>query len=389
MRNFSLCLVLVLVVIISVTSFQSSQSHLVVLVHGLMGDYRDLEYLGEQLEERGCVVLLSKKNGLTKSLAGIETGAARLVEEIREMQVMYPALDKISFVGNSLGGLFSRFALKLLSSHHYKEEKYETSSEDFYLTGDPTLANKLTPHHFMTIATPHLGVRDHNYIQDRVNRALNSDWFVIPDILKTAVSMTMMRSGQELFLRDYDKDLGETLIYRMSTEAVFVHPLKKFKRRRLYANLDNDFVVPLSTAAFLQMDEVRQLRHTHIYSEGAEAVNEAKIVHSITTPPSEELSNSTCAEYSDELHHREALYSYMRSSLDNLGWEKYVVHFPFSISPLAHNKLAALKRSPEWFFCDFLGFNQGNPIMLHAASFLMSEAEEVPEASKVSKENTH
>ena len=38
----------------------------------------------------------------------------RLVEEIKLMKKSYPNLKRISFIGNSLGGVYTRYAIKLL-----------------------------------------------------------------------------------------------------------------------------------------------------------------------------------------------------------------------------------------------------------------------------------
>ena len=66
------------------------------------------------------------------------------------------------------------------------------------------------------------------------------------------------------------------------------------------------------------------------------------------------------------------MYCDMREKLNSLGWEKFVVHFDSTLAS-NHNKLAAVRRSPEWFFDGVLGFHAGAPIMDHACDFLVRD----------------
>jgi hypothetical protein len=124
------------------------QTHLVVLAHGLMGMPRDLDYLGQRLDDR-CCVLLSESNKLLNSLKGVRDGGAKLASEVRQYVEKHQGIQEISFVGNSLGGLYARYALSLL-----------------YNASDGTVAG-CKPKNFLTIATPHLGVRLHTFIKVR------------------------------------------------------------------------------------------------------------------------------------------------------------------------------------------------------------------------------
>jgi hypothetical protein len=92
----------------------ASPEHLVVLSHGLHGSRFDLTYLAEGLEESGCMVTISKANEYLESHHGVREGGSRLAAEVRIVQSNNPALRYVSFVGNSLGGLYSRYAIKEL-----------------------------------------------------------------------------------------------------------------------------------------------------------------------------------------------------------------------------------------------------------------------------------
>lgn len=387
-------------------------THLIVLVHGLMGNARDLEYLALKLEERGAVVLQSRRNEYMQSLAGIKEGAERLVEEIHEISLANPSLNKVSFVGNSLGGLFSRYAVKLLSIMA-EEDKNAT---DLYLTTETgaDLGIKLYPNKFMTIASPHLGVLDHVWAQEVLQDLFRRDHIWFPDWLKYLISGTMFRSGKELFLngdgRLGKKDVTDSLVYKMGTEERWLAPLRHFKKRRLYANLDADFVVPLSTAAFLEREEVREIRRqskearSKKKSDGGDAGSGGSmgmIVQEIQTSEKKEgqiehvwrqsdgsvdkiVSDDSCKAGGgasggrkgwSPFSPREDMYCTMRNRLNSLGWEKFIVAFPGSMMS-THNKLAAVRRDPEWLFNGLLGFHAGDPIMDHAADFLTSEDED-------------
>ena len=73
-----------------------------------MGSQTDLNYLSSLLEKNGCQVLKSKANERFKSINGIVIGGQLLAKEILNYKAKMPNLKKISFVGNSLGGLYAR-----------------------------------------------------------------------------------------------------------------------------------------------------------------------------------------------------------------------------------------------------------------------------------------
>ena len=102
--------------------------HLFVLVHGLAGTPSDLDYLRRRLEatgggggEDGAVEVLSVRSNEGRTFDGIQAGAARVASEVLERVAARSradegrlSLQRISFVGNSLGGLYARAALALL-----------------------------------------------------------------------------------------------------------------------------------------------------------------------------------------------------------------------------------------------------------------------------------
>lgn len=89
-------------------------NHLVVLCHGILGYSLDLKYFADGLEKRGFVVLRSKSNELYKSLDGLEAMAKNVKEEVMIALEQNPQLKRVSFIGNSLGGLIVRSVIKHL-----------------------------------------------------------------------------------------------------------------------------------------------------------------------------------------------------------------------------------------------------------------------------------
>lgn len=152
----------------------------------------------------------------------------------------------------------------------------------------------------------------------------------IPDVLKRVIASSMRQSGSDLFLTDASS-YEETLVYAMATERAYLDPLALFTQRRLYANLENDFVVPLGTAGILNVTEVAALR--------AEHARESGIVSHITSDPFAFDHGSKAVGGSP--------LDAMRSGLNSVGWGKKIVHFP-GMFPSAHNKICALNRPLYW-----------------------------------------
>ena len=126
------------------TSTAPPQKHLVVLVHGLSGTAADLGYLARRLEaDQSVRVLASGANEpFPRTLDGVDAGGARVADEVRQVASDFKT---ISFVGNSLGGLYARAALREL-----RDAERDTFAG-------------LMPAVFVTTAAPHLGARQTQY----------------------------------------------------------------------------------------------------------------------------------------------------------------------------------------------------------------------------------
>lgn len=130
-----------------VSKFKDGPDHLLVLVHGIMSSPSDWTYAETELKRqlgRNFLIYASSSNSFTKTFSGIDGAGRRLAEEVLNVVEKIESLKKISFLAHSLGGLFTRYAISVLYS-----------SDTGKLAG-------LEPINFITLATPHLGVRGKN-----------------------------------------------------------------------------------------------------------------------------------------------------------------------------------------------------------------------------------
>ncbi|OQR93247.1 hypothetical protein THRCLA_08497 [Thraustotheca clavata] len=121
-------------------------THLVVLQHGLHGgprDYNTLEYILKQTFgcEPGLCIFAAQSNsiGLMLTHDGADNGGIRLADEIESIAANCPKLEKISFIGHSLGGLYVRYCIGVLYSRGFFD--------------------RIKPMNVITLAAPHFGIR--------------------------------------------------------------------------------------------------------------------------------------------------------------------------------------------------------------------------------------
>ncbi len=195
-----------------------------------------------------------------KTTDGVAKGGDRLVEEMlavirncmeqrqpqrRRKQSNSNSNDPleditVSVVGNSLGGIYIRYAIAqlvqrcidaetpLTPDRQYNDRVHASPSGCYILDG----RYRLNLNIFCTTASPHLGVSGHTYLP-------------LPRTAELGVAHAMGLTGKDLF-RVND------LMKRMATTPHFLTPLSQFRKRIAYANAyGTDFPVPAATAAFL------------------------------------------------------------------------------------------------------------------------------------------
>merc|ERR1712146_351900 len=195
---------------------------------------------------------------------GVIQGGLRLANEINEMvhyykTTNYPNLKYISIVGNSLGGLYARFALseiKIFEKETVSDKQFNENeiSEKPEATGDNEtlqMGGGLLPHTFLTTVSPHLGAKSFTYIP-------------LPEAVFPVLGKVMGQTGSDLLLMDHVSSNRDSpsnirtntsnhlspLLYRMSDEENFLKPLRAFKHRVCYGNFQGDHLVPTQSALF-------------------------------------------------------------------------------------------------------------------------------------------
>ena len=205
----------------------SSITHFIFLVHGWMGNAQEMKYMEQSLEREASkhpsqrFIIVSPTVNEGKTHDGIAAGGDRLATAVTELMDSYQnannGMTTVSFVGNSLGGLYSRYAISKMNF------------------------DRVQPMVFCTTATPHLGVSKHTYIP-------------LPRWGEYLVAHALQPTGKDLFS-------VTPLIEEMAFEPQYREPLQNFHRRIAYANaFATDFQVPTSTAAFL----CPQSPHPHV-----------------------------------------------------------------------------------------------------------------------------
>ncbi|EPT28534.1 serine esterase (DUF676) protein [Toxoplasma gondii ME49] len=146
---------------------------LVVCVHGIGGVSSDFQFTQTVLQQRAphIRVLVSTSN-TGKTFDGVQRGGERLAEEVRQEVARFPSLAYISLIGFSLGGLYMRFAVRLL---------YTPASGS-----SPATVCGLRPLCVGTVASPHLGVRRFSYLPlpEGLMKPLLSSYFLITSHLR-------------------------------------------------------------------------------------------------------------------------------------------------------------------------------------------------------------
>ncbi|KAI7826088.1 putative serine esterase-domain-containing protein [Gamsiella multidivaricata] len=263
--------------------------HLVVLHHGLWGNVGHVRYIAEQFKQRlgdRILVYRAQANESALTYDGVDICGRRLVQEIHSVVKVIEdggnieemkgqkhkkkkrtiattittttspdtsnsdrnlsenleapmrngskkKVTQFSYLGYSLGGLIGRFAMGQLDL-----EKFFDPVEDG--------GRGIEPMYFVTMATPHLGIR----------LPPLSRWSRIFNYLSARM---LSRTGEQLQLID-DYIGGKPLLLIMTERSsIFMHALARFKRRAIYSNIRNDRSVPFWTASFSDADPFRDL----------------------------------------------------------------------------------------------------------------------------------
>ena len=312
-----------------------AKRHACVLIHGLAGTPDDLCAMESRLiRDPRVLVHRVTCNAPLNSFDGVHAGATRIVEELKAVVEANPTLTHLTLYGNSLGGVYARYAAALM----FDEES-------------GTMLG-LKPCTFLTTATPHLGVGPWGYFS------------VVPGWARRLWSKNLGQSIMELCLRDGDsRESGKPLLVEMAEpDSKFIKALAAFERRCAYANATNDFLVSYETAS-ISPEYVDPAKEREWRSLDAPQIVE-EFEHDPDIPR-EELATTSSSRTLWGRHPLDERRQ-MARGLKTLRWKHVNVAFP-GPAPLAHNKICALQRSE---MLERL-FKEGEFIVDHQAAFLL------------------
>uniref|UniRef100_A0A0E0L816 DUF676 domain-containing protein n=2 Tax=Oryza punctata TaxID=4537 RepID=A0A0E0L816_ORYPU len=209
---------------VSCSSMEKSQrkqgpDHLLILVHGIIASPSDWTYGEAVLKKRlgdNFFIYASSSNIYTKTFDGID-----VLDVIKKMA----GLRKISFLAHSLGGLFARYAISILYSTAMKDASQSAAciapttegSEKLECTSGLGAIAGLEPINFITLATPHLGVRGKNQLPFLQGLS------ILEKIAAPLAPLVVGRTGGQLFLTDGEPS-KPPLLLQMASD----HEDKKF-----------------------------------------------------------------------------------------------------------------------------------------------------------------
>lgn len=212
-------------------SGKTNDDHLFVLMHGLWGNHQHMEACRRRLHEKGHPILSPKSCEKYKSCDGVELCASRVfIDVIAKLEELGSDCKRISFIGYSFGGLILRYVVGMLA----EKGVFET----------------IEPVNFVTVATPHLGIRRSNRtFLGRLENAL-VDRFV-PFIGGVSV--------REMSFRDSADPSTAMLSVLADANDIFIPALARFSNRLLLANARADRSVFYSTAALVESNPYNDL----------------------------------------------------------------------------------------------------------------------------------
>ncbi|XP_039842478.1 putative lipase YDR444W isoform X2 [Panicum virgatum] len=242
--------------------------HLLVLVHGIMASPKDWTYGEAVLKRRlgdNFFIYASSSNVYTKTFDGIDIAGRRLADEVLDVVKKMSSLRKISFLAHSLGGLFARYAIALLYSLEAKNEGQSSaqivpaargSAKSRCTSGLGAVAG-LEPINFITLATPHLGVRGRNQLPFLQGLS------ILEKLAAPLAPLIVGRTGAQLFLTDGDPSKPPLLLQMASDceDKKFILALAAFKNRVLYANVSYDHMVGWRTSSIRREKDLVKPSH--------------------------------------------------------------------------------------------------------------------------------
>ncbi|GLT68352.1 hypothetical protein SLA2020_405950 [Shorea laevis] len=152
----------------NIVNGKTEPDHLLVLVHGILASPSDWTYVEAELKRRlgrNFLIYASSCNTYTKTSAGIDGAGKRLADEVKQVVKRTESLKRISFLAHSVRGLFARYAVAVLYSPNNligsqsDDVAESTGKSETSCPSRQGMIAGLEPINFITLASPHLGVR--------------------------------------------------------------------------------------------------------------------------------------------------------------------------------------------------------------------------------------
>ncbi|KAH6765299.1 Hydrolase-like protein family [Perilla frutescens var. hirtella] len=343
--------------------------HLLVLVHGILASPSDWTYFNVELKRRlgkKFVIYASSCNMYTKTFTGIEGAGKRLADEVIQVVDKTEGLKKISFLAHSLGGLFSRYAIAVLYTPNGSYQSDDVAGSPLGSSNKGLIAG-LEAINFITLATPHLGVRGNKQLPFLLG---------VPFLEKLAAPLAPIftgRTGTQLFLTD-GKPTKPPLLLRMASdceEGKFISALSAFRCRVLYANVSYDHMVGWRTSSIRRENQLikpprRSLdgyKHVVDVEYCPPVLSEAPHFPPEAAKAKEAAKNEPSVQNTVEYH--EIMEEEMIHGLQRLGWRKVDVSFHSAFWPFfAHNNIHVKN---EWFH------NAGAGVVAHVTDTIKQQ----------------
>ncbi|PIN18828.1 putative alpha/beta hydrolase [Handroanthus impetiginosus] len=354
---------------------EDKPDHLLVLVHGIMGSPSDWTYFEAELKRRlgkNFLIHASSCNKYTKTFTGIDGAGKRLADEVLEIVKKTESLIKISFLVHSLGGLIARYAVAVLYSPNVSSDKPDdlsaTTSTNFKThSSNNGLIAGLEAINFITLATPHLGVRGNKQLPFLLG---------VSFLEKLAAPMAPIfagRTGSQLFLTDSEPNKPPLLLQMTSdcNDGKFISALGAFRCRILYANVSYDHMVGWRTSSIRRETELvkppdRSLEgYKHIVNVMycPPVLSESPHFPPEAARAKEAAQNEPSAENTIEYH--DIMEEEMIRGLQRLAWIKVDVNFQSALWPFfAHNNIHVKN---EWLH------NAGTGVVAHVADTIKQQ----------------
>ncbi|MED6192113.1 hypothetical protein PIB30_007292 [Stylosanthes scabra] len=305
-------------------------THLIIMVNGLIGSAKNWKFAAKQFLKRyphDAVVHCSECNPAMLTFDGVDRMGDRLAKEVIAVIKRHPSVEKISFVGHSLGGLVARYAIAKLYERHISMEFSHKNGQTDSKNCEGKIAG-LEPINFITSATPHLGSCGHKQCPM---------FFGSRRAEKAAIraSGLLRRTGKHLFLTDGNNGKPPLLLQmvRDTEDLKFISALRSFKRRVAYANVRYDKLVGWSTSSIRRRNELPKNLSSHEsyrHIVNVEMATSSSVLEQVPTESQVNHSGSRRLDMEEE----------MIRGLTTMNWERIDVRFKGTMQKfLAHSSI--------------------------------------------------